>query len=299
MAAKTPLVSVGLPVRNGAGRLERVVRSVLGQDHAEIELIVCDNASTDETEEVCRDLARADGRVRYHRHAENVGLLNNFVSAIRLARGEFFRWVGDDDWLDPRCVSRCLAEFARDERLVLVTAQTAYTGPDGVTRTGAYEGTALGSDDPVERFAEMLRLLNESHLLIDPLYGLLRREAVAPLARRNMLKEDEVFAGRLALTGPWAHVPEVLGHRNWKHERLPVLARRLGVPPWQAHLATTLQCLELLRRLPDAPLTPAQRRRARAEVYRFYARRQRRVAARRGRRLARMAVALARPRTAD
>ena len=81
------LVSIGLPVRNGADRLEEVVWSVLAQEHDHLELVICDNASTDDTEEVSRALAKADSRIVYHRHPENVGLLNNFVSAIRLAKG--------------------------------------------------------------------------------------------------------------------------------------------------------------------------------------------------------------------
>ncbi|WP_182898248.1 glycosyltransferase family 2 protein [Microbispora sp. H10830] len=292
MSSHDTLVSVGLPVRNAAGRLREVVESVLAQDHENLELIISDNASTDGTEEVCRELARSDGRIRYRRQAENIGLLNNFKSVIRLAEGPYFRWVGDDDRLDPRCVSRSLDLFAEDERLILVTTQIAYKGPDGRTETAAYEGAALRSGDPVERFAEMLRMLNESHLMIDPLYGLMRREAVLPIPRRNMLREDEVFAAKLALAGPWGHVAEVLGHRNWKHETMPVLARRLGVPSWQAHFATTLQCREMLRWLKQAPLTPEQRARARAAVYRMYARRQRRVAVRRGRKAARLVTGL-------
>ncbi len=62
-----------------------------------------------------------------------------------------------------------------------------------------------------------------------------------------MLREDEVFATKLALAGPWGHVAEVLAHRNMRHERLPAVARRLGVPAWQAHVANTLQCREILR----------------------------------------------------
>ncbi|MDF5755011.1 glycosyltransferase family 2 protein [Spongiactinospora sp. TRM90649] len=292
MPDATPLVSIGLPTYNGASRVPEVIRSILAQDHANLELVICDNGSTDDTEQVCRALAGVDGRIVYHRHPRNVGLLNNFISAIRLAKGEYFRWVGDDDRLEPQCVSRSLEPFLRDERLVLVTTQVAYTGPDGVTSTAPYEGTALGSGDPVERFAEMLRMLNQSHLLIDPLYGMVRREPVAAIPRRNMLREDEVFAAKLALAGPWAHVPEVLAHRNWKHERLPTVARRLDVPVWQARFATTLQCREMLRWLGTAPLTPAQRRRARAEVLRMYGTRQRRVLTHRSRKLARMAASL-------
>jgi glycosyltransferase involved in cell wall biosynthesis len=291
-----PLVSVGLPVRNGAERLESVIGSVLAQDHGNLQLVISDNASTDATEELCRDLASSDSRIRYHRHPENVGLLNNFIGVARLAEGTFFRWMGDDDRLEPDCVSKSLREFAADDRLLLVTTQVAYTGPDGALQTGAYDGTALRSDDPVERFAEMLRLLNESHLVIDPLYGMARRAPVAAIARRNMLREDEVFATKLALAGPWGHVPEVLAHRNWKHERLPVVARRLGVPAWQAHLATTLQCYEVLRWLPYAGLSAEQRRRARAAVLGMYVRRQRKTVAHRSRKLLRMGASLVLPR---
>lgn len=279
------LVSIALPVRNGAHRLEGAIRSVLAQDHPDLELVVSDNASTDGTEELCRDLAAADPRIVYHRHPENVGLLGNFVHAARISRGTYLRWMGDDDRLEPACVSRSLAAFAADERTVLVTTQVAYTGPDGVPRTAPYDGTALSSADPVTRFAEMLRLLNESHLLIDPLYGMLRRDVATGIPRRNMLREDEVFAAKLALAGPWAHVPEVLAHRNWRAERIAGVARRLGVPVWQSHLSNTLQCRELLSWVRRADLTDEQRRRARAAVLRMYARRQRRTVAHRSRKL--------------
>jgi GT2 family glycosyltransferase len=279
------LVSIGLPVRNGADGIEHVVNSVLNQDHQNLELVICDNASTDDTEELCRGLAAQDSRIVYHRHPINVGLLNNFMSALRLATGTFYRWVGDDDWLDPRCVSRCLDTFAVDDRLLLVTCQTRYTDPDGITRTATYDGTALGSDDPVTRFAEMLRLLNESYLLIDPLYGVFRREPLMRIKRRNMLSEDQVFATKLALAGPWAHVPEVLAWRNWKHERLRSQARTHDVPSWQAHFATALQCREMLRWLDKCDLDEQQRRKARSAVAQMYMRRQRLVVARRSRKL--------------
>lgn len=291
------LVSIGLPVRNGAARLEGVVRSVLAQGHRDIELVICDNASTDGTEEICRELARSDARIVYQRHPENIGLLNNFRYAGDLARGTFFRWIGDDDRLEPGYVSRSLQAFAEDERLILVTTQMSYTNPDGTVQTGAYQSTALLSDDPVDRFAEMLRVLNENHLMIDPLYGLMRRAPVMSIPRRNMLREDEVFATKLALAGPWAHVPEVLAHRHWKHERIRTVSHRLGVPSWQAHFSSTLQYLEILRWLRDADLglTEDQRRRARAAAHRMYARRQRRTASRRGRKLVRLATGMLLP----
>ena len=96
VACGSTLVSVCLPVRNGAERLPVVIGSVLAQTHENLELVVSDNASTDGTENVCRELAASDPRIVYRRHAANVGLLNNFISAMQLSRGGFFRWIGHD-----------------------------------------------------------------------------------------------------------------------------------------------------------------------------------------------------------
>jgi glycosyltransferase involved in cell wall biosynthesis len=288
---ESPLVSFGLPVRNAGRDIEKVVASVLAQDHPHLELVISDNASTDDTEDVCRELARADARIAYHRQPDNVGILRNFQYVAKHARGTYFRWIGDDDTVEPSLTAKCVAAFAADPRLILVTTQISYEGPDGDVSTAGYDGTDLGSDDPIARLREMLRLLNASHLLIDPLYAMMRRAAMVGIPRRNMLREDEVFATKLALAGPWSHVPEVLAHRHWKHEKMDTLAARLGVPSWHSRFATTLQCREMLQWAGEAPgLTPEQRRQAKAAVYRMYVQRQQVTVKRRSRKLARLAV---------
>lgn len=284
------LVSIGLPVRNAGERVVEVARSVLAQDHEHLELVISDNASTDDTEGVCRELARSDDRIAYHRQPENIGLLNNFLYVIGAAKGTYFRWIGDDDRLEPSFVSRCLQVFAEDSRLILATTGISYIGPGGDVQTAAYHGTVLGSDDPVDRFVEMLRLLNTSHLMIDPLYGMMLRDTVAAIPRRNMLHEDEVFATKLALAGPWGHVPDVLAHRVWKDDQVGALGRRLEVPVWQWRIRNALQARETLRWLSHVDLTDEQRRRARTAVYGMYLTRQWKVVQRRSRKLVRMAA---------
>ncbi|GAA3277810.1 MULTISPECIES: glycosyltransferase family 2 protein [Dactylosporangium] len=282
------LVSVCLPVRNGAKRIPAVARSVLAQDHTDLELVISDNASTDETQEVARALAAEDPRVKYYRQPENVGLLNNFVSAMHRATGTYMRWIGDDDAMQPNCISRSLDRFAEDPRLIMVTAACEFHGDDGVVRTSEYHREELLSDDPIVRLTEMLRLLNDSYLLLDPLYGVIRREAIVGIPRKNMLREDQVYSSKLALAGPWGHVNEVLYRRGFQRdERRPQLARRLGVPVWTARAANTLQGREMLRWVNEgADLTPEQRRQARAAVRKWYLDRQQIVLSRRGRRLA-------------
>ena len=126
------------------------------------------------------------------------------------------------------------------------------------------------------------------------MYGLFRRSPVALIPRRNILKEDEVFAAKLALAGPWAHVPAVLVHRRTRDDSLYAIARRLDVHPWEPHVANALPCRELLRWLPHAALTPEQRRQARVAVLRMYLGRELRTVAHRTRKLARMVASLGR-----
>ncbi|NUO96593.1 MAG: glycosyltransferase family 2 protein, partial [Nonomuraea sp.] len=173
------LVSIGMPVRNGADHLEAAVRSVLAQDHAEIEVVISDNASTDDTEELCRLLAKEDSRIVYHRQPRDLHVVGNFEEVLRRARGEFFRWMGDDDRLEPNYVSRALVPLLADERLILVTTEVTYTWLDGTVHEPRYHGTGLLSDDPVDRLEELCDVWLAQHLRLDPLYGLMRRERVA------------------------------------------------------------------------------------------------------------------------
>lgn len=281
------LVSIGLPVRNGERTIEGVVRSVLAQDHGRLELVISDNASTDGTEKLCRKWAAFDKRVVYHRQNFDIGILANFIHTMRAARGEFFRWIGDDDWIAPNYISQCLKEFSADSRLLLVTTQILYTRPDGSTFVQPYTGNLLRSASPLRRFEEFSSLL-AGEMLIDPLYGLIRRSGVAELARRNTIREDEIFATRLALAGPWGHVPMTLAHRHLKYGSVSSIARRLGVPFWQAYVANSLQCWEMLREIEAYGFSPEERRRARLAVARLYMRRHYRSAVHRARRFARL-----------
>ena len=289
-----PSVSVVLPVRNGAGTVGQVIESVLAQTCSRIELVISDNASTDGTEEIARRFAGEDSRVVYRRHPTNVGLLRNFVSAAHTATGTYVRWIGDDDSLEPDYVARVLDAFAEDPGRVLVTTEVVYRDDAGLeTLDTSYVAMALGSADPVERLAGVLRTLTADTAMVDPLYGVIRRD-VATMPRKNMMREDQVFAARLALAGPWGHVAAPLAARRRAEDTPRDVARLLGVPEWSRHVRVLRQCDELLHWIDLSSLDPEQRRRARAEVARFYGRGKWRTLRRRAGRLHDLAARQAR-----
>jgi glycosyltransferase involved in cell wall biosynthesis len=111
MAGHAPLVSVILPTHNRSGLLVRAIRSVLGQTYANLELIVVDDASTDDTADVVQSFG--DARLRYLRLDRNSRAAAARNVGIRAARGELLAFQDDDDeWL-PQKLERQVAAMAK------------------------------------------------------------------------------------------------------------------------------------------------------------------------------------------
>ncbi len=78
MGESEPKVTVGIPIHNGAASIRATIDSVLHQTYRSLEILVVDNASTDDTEAIVTDMASRDARVRYVRNDENIGQNANF-----------------------------------------------------------------------------------------------------------------------------------------------------------------------------------------------------------------------------
>lgn len=119
MSGPVPPVSIGLPVFNGEAYLQEALDSLLSQDFGDFELAIGDNASTDGTEEICRDALRRDRRVTYHRSDSNRGAAWNFSRLVHLTRGEYFRWAAHDDVNAPTYLRRCVDVLAEHQDVSL------------------------------------------------------------------------------------------------------------------------------------------------------------------------------------
>lgn len=106
-----PLVSVYLPTCNRARLVPRAIDSVLGQDHADLELLVVDDASTDETPDVLAQIATRDSRVRVFRQPARGGAPAARNVALKNASGRFVTGLDDDDQMLPQRVSSLLRGF--------------------------------------------------------------------------------------------------------------------------------------------------------------------------------------------
>lgn len=147
-----PLVSICIPTYNRAGMINRAIESALGQTYRNIEVIVVDNASSDNTDVVVA--AYADERLSYVKNERNLGLFGNFNRCIELATGKFLHILHSDDYIDPDFTARCVA-FFQEHPSVVMTSTRACIVSDDFEKEVRYSDTDLVYTAP-EGFRHLL-----------------------------------------------------------------------------------------------------------------------------------------------
>jgi abequosyltransferase len=112
MCECSPLLSICIPTYNRSKYLRECISSVLDSalhEKMNVEIVIADNCSTDNTTEVVSEFQSKYSMIRYHRSAENVGGELNFRVAAELAYGKFIWIFGDDDKMTIRAVSRVIS----------------------------------------------------------------------------------------------------------------------------------------------------------------------------------------------
>lgn len=210
--AQAPRVSIGLPVYNGARYLPTAIDSILAQTVEDIELIICDNASTDDTEAICRRYAEDDSRVRYYRHPENLGAAPNYNATLARARAPYFRWACHDDVLAPTNLERCLAVMEQNPAVVLAAPRVEVIDEHGTVLPEQpwIRRLHLRSPNPAERLAGFFEAYRWGGCGTQ-LFGLMRTETLRNTAQHgDYPSADFLVIAEMALAGLVAEVDDVL-----------------------------------------------------------------------------------------
>lgn len=237
-----PRISVGLPVYNGEPFLVQALEALLSQTFADFELIICDNASTDRTEAICREYAARDPRIRYLRHPRNIGVNRNFNHCVEEARAPYFRWAASDDLCAPTLLEKLVAVLDARPDVVLAYPGSREIDEIGRTVRDYSDGLTLEQDAPNRRFATCLWKV----YWCNPLFGLFRTDVLRRTGLFvNYSNSDIVLLCEVPLHGKVVEVPETLFYRRVHsgmtvrkfksaHERMamgnPELAGKLTFP---------------------------------------------------------------------
>ncbi len=211
-----PKVSVGIPVYNGGTSLERALNSILNQDYANLEVVISDNCSTDNTQEIVLEYSARDRRVKYVRQEINLGATENFTKVFELTTGEYFMWAAADDFRSPEFVSSCLAHLQSEQSAVLCAPKIAgliSSLPE--LRWTTSLSSFSDKTTVLSRYKETLR-----NFPATAIYGLYKSSAVKNTAVfKKFMGSDLVFIQNLSIEGNFIDCKRTLftysGRENW------------------------------------------------------------------------------------
>lgn len=202
-----PLVSVGCAVYNGSETLRRALEGIAAQDYPRVEIIICDDGSTDESPDICREFAAKHANVRFIQNPKNLGILGNYNKLFGLANGKYFMWADQDDVRDPTYISKAVAVLESDETAVLCHSHTGvfWKSFDNLMHVNTLDRIDH-EQSVVRRYWRFLRTYSDTTI-----YGLIRADALRKTALWRPANGASVaLLFELLLQGSFRQVPETL-----------------------------------------------------------------------------------------
>jgi glycosyltransferase involved in cell wall biosynthesis len=239
-----PKLSIGIPVFNGQEFLPELLDSLLAQTFRDFEILICDNASSDQTFQICCEYEQRDFRIRYFRNCRNLGAVANFNRVFELSTAPLFKWAAHDDLYHDAYLEACVGLLETNPDIVLAHTGTAFINERGELlpyeqETGSFIDRKTGrrywadvpsiGDSPVavDRFWQVLtRARWGTHMFGVVRREMLRRTSLLP----NFAGSDRAMLAELALLGRFrcaserlflkrfhANVSWVLDHKELKN----------------------------------------------------------------------------------
>lgn len=254
-------LTIGMPIFNAQRYVGLAIESLLGQSFGDFELLISDNASTDNTRAICEDATRRDPRVRYLRNETNLGAARNYNRLVHEARSPFFKWAAHDDLHAPEHLARCMEAFdAGPPDLALVFPRTILIDAQGAESGRHTDNLTLDAPDPCARMRELVLRLG----LCNAVFGVMRLDALKKTRLHgSYISADRVLLMELALQGKFLELPDYLFLRRL-HEAMSTRANATPAQlsqwfdtskaPTRHHLPRTRLVVEHLSGVAAAPL---------------------------------------------
>ena len=219
--------------------LRRSIEPALGQDYSMIEVIISNNASTDDTQDICQEYSKKDGRVKYVTQSSNRGPVANFAEVLKRASGEYFMWLGDDDWIDASYVSHCVSLLDEDSGLALVSGAPVYYRNEIITYKGKWFD--LSEEWWAVRVARYYATVADNGMF----YGIMRTTQLQQIVTPNTIGGDWHCIANIVSVGKTRMSSAVAVHRDLGGATVSYrkIAESLGLPTIQAVFPMTTTAL--------------------------------------------------------
>jgi glycosyltransferase involved in cell wall biosynthesis len=208
--SQSPLVSVCVPTYNYARFLPNCIESVLQQTLSDWELVITDDASSDETGEIAGRYAAADPRIRYIRNPVRLGMNGNLKRAAESGRGRYLKILCADDWLAPRCLQVLCGLMESHPNAALATSAEIHSDAAGLP---LFVQFLFGAPLTVASGEKMLDRMAKGHGFGGNSSFMVRASAYAQSGGFDpdlLYAADYDLAARLCRLGDYLHTDEPL-----------------------------------------------------------------------------------------
>jgi glycosyltransferase involved in cell wall biosynthesis len=219
-----PKVSIGIPTFKGEKRILRALESVFIQDYKNVEIIISDNCSDDNTEELIHALNIRHPEIRFFRQTNNIGIIPNFAFTQAQATGKYFMWLADDDALEPGCIKKYVRFMEANPDYALTSGQIYYW--KGIELDYIEKGFTLRNRLSVVRALQYYNRVIYGGMF----HGLMRKETAERISSRNTFANDFHFVTSLAYLGKIMNFdyPGYHKHLGGFSENVKTCAAKLG-----------------------------------------------------------------------
>jgi glycosyltransferase involved in cell wall biosynthesis len=204
MSERLPRVSAGIPVYQGANFLDETLGALRSQDYPNLEIVVCDNASSDRTAEIALSHADEDPRVRLMVNQANIGAAPNYNKVFEVSTGDYFAWNAHDDHSSPGFFSHGVAALQADSGAVVALPRSFRVDFEGNHLEEFEIPPGIHSKRPHIRFRSGARAEPEAIV-----FGLFRSDAIrATNLHGSFAGSDRNFVAELMLHGRAVLAPD-------------------------------------------------------------------------------------------
>jgi glycosyltransferase involved in cell wall biosynthesis len=218
-------ISICIPTYNGAIYLKECLDSIYQQTFTDFEIIICDDCSTDTTVEIIESYLKRDYRIQLYKNEVNLGLVGNWNQCIKKANGEWIKFLFQDDYMEPNCISKLMSYTNQDTELIITKRSYILSDNLDLSNKAFYEKNArtlentnvvrdrnvISSNTICKVTAKNIAL----NFLGEPSFIMFRKDVVDKIGYfNNELSQicDLDFTLRIATNYGLVYVPEKLSH---------------------------------------------------------------------------------------
>lgn len=200
-----PLVSILVATFNGAEFVDNVLASITKTTYQNIEIIILDDSSDDETPEICNRWVVNDERVHFFRNERNMGIFPTYLKLFNLSTGKYVIWNDQDDLRDPTFIEKAVEILEQNPEAVLCHCHTMVS-VRGINVHISKIDSIVGSLALRTRFWNLLRTSSDITI-----YGLISRNALLETQLwQERLGSCNLLLFELMQVGTFLQIDEIL-----------------------------------------------------------------------------------------